>query len=147
MHPDTLASRELGRAPEPKLLPSESRAYREQGIVSETMQQVLDIRAQRAHQAEVEQATTRVYWSGRKVELGIEHAMSHSERLEHIRKARTHTMSHAPERATLGQLREQTRDLEHSVRGLEKYVADLGHEHRMETFFAQRGVERDMHGQ
>ena len=45
VHPDTLESRGIARAPEPKLLPSESAAYRERGAVSATMQEVLAIRA------------------------------------------------------------------------------------------------------
>ena len=50
MHPDTLESRQIARTPEPKLLPSESRQYREHGIISARMQEVLDIRAERTQQ-------------------------------------------------------------------------------------------------
>ena len=50
VHPDRLEDRQLHRTPEPKLLPSESRAYREQGQVSARMQEVLDIRQERASQ-------------------------------------------------------------------------------------------------
>ena len=51
VHPDTSrTSGRLHRTPEPKLLPSESRAYREQGTVSPRMQEVLDIRQERASQ-------------------------------------------------------------------------------------------------
>ena len=72
VHPDRLEERQVDRTPEPKLLPSESRAYREQGIVSPRMQEVLDIRQARATPGDArEQAQARRYWEGRKGELGI----------------------------------------------------------------------------
>jgi hypothetical protein len=71
VHPDTLEERQLARPPEPKLLPSESRAYREQGIISARLQEVLTIRAERAQQLAREQTDARQYWEARKAELGI----------------------------------------------------------------------------
>ena len=71
VHPDSLKTRGIARHPEPKLLPSESRAYRENGVVSATMAEVLDIRAQRQHTRAHEQANAREYWEERKVMLGI----------------------------------------------------------------------------
>ena len=71
VHPDTLEQRHVDRKPEPKLLPSESRAYREQGIISARMQEVLDIRQERASQGAEGTSTGPPYWERRKVELGI----------------------------------------------------------------------------
>ena len=77
VHPDTLEQRQLHRTPEPKLLPSESRAYREQGQISARMQEVLDIRQERASQGAKEQEQARTYWERRKVELGITACAAH----------------------------------------------------------------------
>ena len=73
VHPGRLDARGLDRSPEPKLLPSESRAYREQGTVRPRMQEVLDLRQARAAPGVTarEQAQARRYWEGRKGELGI----------------------------------------------------------------------------
>ena len=71
LHPDRLEDQEIPRRPEPKLLPSQSRAYREQGTVSETMQEVLTIRAERQQTRATEQAKAREYWAERKLVLGI----------------------------------------------------------------------------
>ena len=71
VHPERLEQRQVARKPEPKLLPSESRAYREQGQISARMQEVLDIRQERASQVAKEQAQARTYWEGRKGDLGI----------------------------------------------------------------------------
>ncbi len=134
--PRTLEDRDIPREAEPKLLPSESRAYREEGIISERMQQVLTIRAERAPQMQREQEHARVYWQHRKIELGIHHAMPMAERLERIRESRAHAIDHAPERPTLAQMREQTQTLERSVTSLERYVQRVERtqrqEHRLE---------------
>ena len=71
VHPDTLRSRGIERKAEPKLTPSESRAYRERGEISPTMQQVLDIRAKRVSQRARENSNARTYWEDRKAFLGI----------------------------------------------------------------------------
>ena len=81
VHPDRLEQRQVDRTPEPKLLPSESRAYREQGQISARMQEVLDIRQERASQGPKEQAQARTYWEGRKVELGITAAQPMAHKL------------------------------------------------------------------
>jgi hypothetical protein len=88
VHPDTLERRGLPRAPEPKLLPSESRQYREHGIISERMGQVLAMRAQRAQQIPMEQDNAFAYWEGRKQALGIAQEMPHDQRLTRIVEAR-----------------------------------------------------------
>ena len=107
-----------------------------QGIISERMQQVLTIRAERVPQMQREQEHARVYWQHRKIELGIHHAMPMAERLERIRESRAHAISHAPERPTLAQMREQTQTLERSVTSLERYVQRVERtqrqEHRLE---------------
>ena len=122
VHPDRLVDRGIDRQPEPKLLPSESRQYREQGIITETMQQVLDIRAARVVQRAVEHENARTYWEERKAMVGITREMPMAERLAHVREAREHAITHAPARTP-------TRDLvqrpEQAVRDLEAYVQTL----------------------
>jgi MobA/MobL family len=98
VHPDSLEQRQLQRIPEPKLLPSESRACREQGIISARMQEVLDIRQERASQGAKEQAQARTYWEGRKVELGMTAARPRPEKLQSITEARGQIRDHAPVR-------------------------------------------------
>src|SRR5437764_8237640 len=75
VHPETLERRGIDRQPEPKLLPSESREYREQGKVSPRMQEVLEIREQRQQGRVHEQTDARAYWAERKAALGITEAM------------------------------------------------------------------------
>src|SRR5712691_9513063 len=86
--PRTLEDRDIPREAEPKLLPSESRAYREEGIISERMQQVLTIRAERAVHMQREQDHARDYWQERKAQLGISRDMPMEQQLAHIRQAR-----------------------------------------------------------
>jgi hypothetical protein len=99
VHPDRLDARQLTRTPEPKLLPSESRAYREQGIISPRMQHVLDIRQERTTQDAKEQAQARQYWDARKVTLGITDAQPIAQKLSRITEARGQVRDHAPTRA------------------------------------------------
>jgi MobA/MobL family len=89
VHPDTLAQRAIDREPEPKLLPSESRAYRDSGAIGETMQRVEAIRTQRAAQVEQEQADARAYWDERRDQLGLSREASHADSLAQIQAART----------------------------------------------------------
>jgi hypothetical protein len=84
VHPETLASRGIDRQPEPKLLPSESRAYREQGTITPTMGEVLQIREARAKQPPREQNNARQYWEQRKMFLGITRDMTREEKVAHI---------------------------------------------------------------
>jgi hypothetical protein len=98
VHPDTLEQRQLQRTPEPKLLPSESRAYREQGQISARMQEVLDIRQERASQGAKEQEQARTYWEGRKIDLGITVDQPMPEKLQVITNARAQRRDHAPQR-------------------------------------------------
>jgi MobA/MobL family len=88
LHPDRLEDQEIPRRPEPKLLPSQSRAYREQGTVSETMQEVLTIRAERQQTRATEQAKAREYWEERKSALGITEDMDLPAQLAVIGAAR-----------------------------------------------------------
>jgi hypothetical protein len=99
VHPDTLAARGMDRDPEPKLLPSESRAYRERGEVSPTMQAVLDVRAQRTATARSEQADAQAYWVARKATLGLTDAIDLPTQLAVVTLARAHVRDHAPVRA------------------------------------------------
>jgi hypothetical protein len=88
VHPDTLEQRGIAREPEPKLFPSESRAYREDGHVSPRMQEVLEVRAQRQQTRAEEQADARMYWEERKADLGLMSAMDGAVQLAVIGAAR-----------------------------------------------------------
>jgi hypothetical protein len=96
LHPDRLADRAITRQPEPKLLPSQSRQYREQGLVSETMQEVRTIRAERQQTRATEQANAREYWEERKRVLGITEAMDLPAQLAAIGTARALVRDQAP---------------------------------------------------
>ena len=143
VHPDTLVERGIARTPEPKLLPSESRQYREQGTVSTRMHQVLQVRAERQQSAAAEQAQARQYWEGRTLELGTTRAMPRTERLTRIRDAREHVISHGPERRSLTQLREQEQAFVRSVQGLERYVHTVQRSHRREVRLEQGRGRRE----
>ena len=84
VHPDSLQARGIDRTPEPKLLPSESQKYREKGIKTERVQDVLAIRQARATQPPREQNNARQYWEQRKAFLGITRDMPHAQKLAHI---------------------------------------------------------------
>src|SRR4030095_3978921 len=99
LHPDRLADRDLGPAPAPKLRPSESRSYREHGVVSPTMATVLATRAQRKETRSVEQADARAYWEERKTVLGITDAMDGAAQLAAVGTARVLVRGQAPPRA------------------------------------------------
>jgi MobA/MobL family len=147
VHPDRLSERGIDRQPEPKLLPSESREYREQGIVSTRMQQVLDMRAERAGLRRREQNDARSYWEGRKAALGITRDMPMPDKLERIREARTSSITHAPDRPSIGELRAQERALEQGMHGLERHVHDLQHYARREQRIEQRREIREWRGE
>jgi hypothetical protein len=99
VHPDRLDDRGHARKAEPKLLPSESRDYRDKGIISPRMQQVLDIRAARHETRAVEQADACAYWTQRKVALGITDTMDAPAQLAAVCVARAQVRDHAPMRA------------------------------------------------
>ena len=101
LHPDRLADRDLTRTPEPKLLPSESRAYREHGIVTPTMEKVLTIRAQRKDTQQAEQANARAYWQERKTVLGLTEGMDGAAQLAAVCTARALVRDHAPTKAVV----------------------------------------------
>jgi hypothetical protein len=147
IHPDRLEDRDIERQPEPKLLPSESREYREKGIVSARMQEVLSIRAERSQQWAREQNDAYRYWESRKAELGLTRDMSMQAKLAHIREARRHTMTHAPERSTLAQLREQEQALAQRITGLERHLQDLQQYARREQRIDQRRERREWQGE
>ncbi len=96
VHPETLERRGIARQPEPKLLPSESHAYREKGDVSPRMQEVLDVRSARQHTRAHEQANARTYWEERKVTLGLTGEMDVRAQLAVIGAARGQTREQAP---------------------------------------------------
>jgi len=96
VHPDSLHERGIDRKPEPKLLPSESRAYRENGVVSATMAEVLDMRAQRQETRAEEQVNAREHWEERKETLGITADMDLATQLAVISTARALVRDQAP---------------------------------------------------
>jgi hypothetical protein len=98
LHPDRLEDREIARQPEPKLLPSQSREYREHGVVSETLAEVLTIRAERQQTRSKEQAHAREYWEARKSALGITADMDLPTQLATIGTARALVRDQAPVR-------------------------------------------------
>jgi hypothetical protein len=99
VHPDSLKDRGIDRQPEPKLLPSESRAYRDTGVVSATMAEVLTIRAARQQTRATEQANAREYWAARKETLGITADMDLATQLAAVCAARALVRDQAPTRA------------------------------------------------
>jgi hypothetical protein len=98
IHPESLERRGHERKPEPKLLPSESRAYRDQGIISPRMQTVLDTRAARLACRADEQDDARTYWDARKTTLGITDSMGPTAQLAAVCLARTQLRDQAPPR-------------------------------------------------
>jgi hypothetical protein len=84
VHPESLKSRGIAREPEPKLLPSESAAYRNKGVVSPKMAEVLAIRQARAKEASCEQENARAYWEARKAFLGVTRGMTPREKVAQI---------------------------------------------------------------
>jgi MobA/MobL family len=82
--PETLARRGLQRQPEPKLLPSESAAYREKGEVSETMGAVLKVRGARTTQRTREENNAYQAWEERKAFLGITRDMTKDEKVSQV---------------------------------------------------------------
>jgi len=98
VHPDSLKTRGIDRYPEPKLLPSESRAYRDNGVVSPTMAEVLTIRAERQQTRATEQANAWAYWEERKGRLGLTDDMDMPAQLAAVRTARALVRDQAPMR-------------------------------------------------
>jgi hypothetical protein len=98
VHPDTLKSRGIDRAPEPKLLPSESHAYRTQGRVSSTLAMVLGLRQARTAQRPREDANARAYWETRKGVLGLKPGMSPERTMAQILLKRHGTLEGVPVR-------------------------------------------------
>jgi hypothetical protein len=99
VHPDSLESRGIARKPEPKLLPSESAAYREKGEVSPTMAEVLRIREARAQDPPAEQNNAHQYWEQRKAFLGITRDMSRADKVGRIVALRHGTPLPTPQRS------------------------------------------------
>lgn len=98
VHPDSLQARGIDREPEPKLLPSESAAYRTNGVVSPALATVLAIRQARATAPPREQNNARQYWEQRKAFLGITRDMPHDQKLAHILLKRHGTVERVPVR-------------------------------------------------
>jgi len=98
VHPDSLQARGIDREPEPKLLPSESAAYRTHGVVSPALATVLAIRQARATHPPREQNNARQYWEQRKAFLGITRDLPHDQKLAHILLKRHGTIERVPVR-------------------------------------------------
>ena len=143
IHPDRLAARGIAREPEPKLRPSESRAYREHGTISPSMQKVFDLRAQRLSTDVYEQDNAQRYWEGRKRALGITSAMPRPAQLACITEARAARIHEVPARPTLAQLRAQEGMAAQRVTGLERHVQDLQQYGHREQRLEQRRAPRE----
>ena len=128
-------------------MPSESREYREHGVISERMQQVLDIRAERVSGLVGEQQDARRYWNERKMVLGISHEMPLAQQLGRVREAREQAIVRAPERHNTRELGEQARILDRHVQGLERHHLRVRSELSAERFDQQIGKERSPAGQ
>lgn len=98
VHPDTLESRGIARAPEPKLAPSESNAYRKQGRLSATMEKVLKIRASRGTTRTAEQNNAYQAWEQRKAFLGITRDMPRDRKLAQVLLKRHGEVERVPAR-------------------------------------------------
>jgi hypothetical protein len=98
VHPDSLSDRGIDREPEPKLLPSESREYREKSKVSDTMADVLKVRGIRQQTRPKEQLNARQYWEHRKAELGITRDMELSAQRAVVCEARIQVRDKVPAR-------------------------------------------------
>jgi len=133
LHPDSLQARDIDRPAEVKMLPSDSAKYR-RGEITARMRQVLESRTQRAEQRPMEQADAQAYWQRRTIELGIDHDMPMSQKLERIRADRTQAITRTPERIPRHALAHQARTLERSISRLELYSSQI----RIE-----RGIEGD----
>jgi len=131
VHPDSLKSRGIDREPEPKLLPSESNAYRTRKHVSPTMAEVLAIRELRATQPPREQNNARQYWEQRKATLRITRDMPHEQKLAQVLLRRHGTVERVPERyrplvaqtPTTHQASTRTTDLAQQLRRLTRRLA------------------------
>jgi MobA/MobL family len=81
VHPGTLKSRGIEREAEPKLLPSESQAYRDKKLIGATMEAVLKIRESRGKTRTKEQNNAYQAWEERKAFLGITRDMTKDEKV------------------------------------------------------------------
>src|SRR5712691_10036151 len=126
LHPDSLEARGIDRAPEPKLLPSDSNRLKYHSEVTERMQQVFDHRFARTQSAPAEMANAQQYWQERKMELDIITSMPMAEQLRHIAQARTQAITRTPQRLSVHELAREARILERSIGRLELYRSQLG---------------------
>ncbi len=113
IHPNSLRDRGIERAPEPKLLPSESHAYRTKGKVSATMQQVLTTRAERDRIKEQNQA--RTYWEERKATLGITRDMPMGDKVQAAVQDRQAAVEGPPVRTPAEQLAYEQRAIRRAI--------------------------------
>jgi MobA/MobL family protein len=113
IHPNSLRDRGIERAPEPKLLPSESHAYRAKGKISATMQQVLTTRAARDRIKEQNQA--RTYWEDRKATLGITRDLPMAEKLRVVVQARAAAKDGPPPRTPAEPLASEQRAIQRAI--------------------------------
>ena len=98
VHPDSLERRGIERKPEPKLLPSESRDYRDKREVSETMAEVLKIREAKVKDRAKESNNAYAYWEQRKAELGLTRDMEAPVKLAVLKAARSAHVTVTPVR-------------------------------------------------
>ena len=123
LHADKREARGFGPA-EPKLLPSDSQAYRK-GVVTKRMQHVLDHRARAEQERPAEMQQAKGAWQERKQVLGITSDMRHVQAIERVRQARAHAVAHKPPRQSTQALARKAQVLTQSISSAELEIATL----------------------
>ncbi len=137
VHPDSLHERGIARKPEPKLRPSESQAYRESGVVSATMAEVLDMRAQRQETRAEEQTNAQEYWTTRKAILGMTADMDLPAQLTAVCTARALVRDQAPAQCVM----EEDAGVEQDARSLDALAKEAYVQVQAEADVLWRGVQ------
>jgi len=125
LHPDALEMRGFDRIPEPHVYPSDSRALKVQGRITDRMRNVMMHRRQYAPDHHEEQYDASRYWEGRCARLGLTRELSYADALRCIQEAR-HTLTHHPmERLSLDVLQAEQQQLAAEIASLETYIAEI----------------------
>jgi hypothetical protein len=146
LNPRSLSDRGIARAPEPKLLPSDSNRLKYHAEVTPGMQAVFDHRYAREPQVDAEHAQANDYWEGRKVTLGISPDMPMHEQMARIIADRLEAITRTPERRSGHELDHEAQTLTHSISGLQKYTQRVQAERVIEEHY-QHDYQRPQSGQ
>jgi hypothetical protein len=132
LHPDRLETRGIERTPERRLDPSDSNAYKCDGIITAKMAEVLAHREARASHSPHEQAEAQRDWQQRKKVLGITDTMPLPLRLTLARAARDALVHAAPASVSLEGLTQEHARLAQARGMLEDYSMELEREAQAE---------------